>query len=122
EEIHVLAEQGEQAKRIVRNVESALNAGAGIEIDRRIVSVAQVRPGLPVPPVPEPVNETPIAEPHEGSTQRRPVFVSFDTRLDSSRQTTCQVTLRWGPDEFTGRAQGPDTPQGRAEAGARATI
>ncbi|MEJ2679100.1 MAG: hypothetical protein P8174_08505, partial [Gemmatimonadota bacterium] len=41
-EIHILSAPEIQAKRVVRNVESALTAGLGIEIDRRIVSVAQI--------------------------------------------------------------------------------
>lgn len=43
-EIHVLAGAEIQPKQVVRNVESALRAGLGLEIDRRIVSVAQLRP------------------------------------------------------------------------------
>src|SRR3990170_4666342 len=43
EEIHVLASDRLHPKQVVRNVESALSAGLGIVIDRRVVSVAQVR-------------------------------------------------------------------------------
>ncbi|MBX6364459.1 MAG: hypothetical protein IRZ00_11380 [Gemmatimonadetes bacterium] len=43
EEIHVLATPAVHPKQVVRNVESALSAGLGIIVDRRIVSVAQVR-------------------------------------------------------------------------------
>lgn len=42
-EIHVLSAAGIHPKQVVRNVESALSAGLGIEIDRRVVSVAQIR-------------------------------------------------------------------------------
>ncbi|HUG42573.1 MAG TPA: hypothetical protein VMM12_19065 [Longimicrobiales bacterium] len=42
-EIHILSAAGVHPKQVVRNVESALSAGLGIEIDRRIVSVAQIR-------------------------------------------------------------------------------
>lgn len=42
-EIHILSAAEIHPKQVVRNVESALSAGLGIEIDRRIVSVAQVR-------------------------------------------------------------------------------
>lgn len=42
-EIHILATSDLHPKQVVRNVESALSAGLGIKIDRRIVSVAQVR-------------------------------------------------------------------------------
>lgn len=42
-EIHVLAAPDLHPKQVVRNVESALSAGLGIGIDRRVVSVAQIR-------------------------------------------------------------------------------
>jgi hypothetical protein len=42
-EIHVLASDRLHPKQVVRNIESALSAGLGIVIDRRVVSVAQVR-------------------------------------------------------------------------------
>lgn len=43
DEIHILAADTLHPKQVVRNVESALSAGLGIVIDRRVVSVAQVR-------------------------------------------------------------------------------
>jgi hypothetical protein len=43
EEIHVLSDASMHPKQMVRNIESALSAGLGIVVDRRIVSVAQVR-------------------------------------------------------------------------------
>lgn len=42
-EIHVLSTPDLHPKQVVRNVESALSAGLGIQVDRRIVSVAQIR-------------------------------------------------------------------------------
>src|SRR4051812_23792665 len=41
DEIHILASDHLHPKQIVRNVESALTAGFGITVDRRIISVAQ---------------------------------------------------------------------------------
>jgi hypothetical protein len=43
EEIHILCSPALMPKQVVRNIESALSAGLGIHIDRRIVSVAQLR-------------------------------------------------------------------------------
>src|SRR5690606_3029805 len=43
EEIHVLAAEDLHPKQIVRNIESALSAGLGVTVDRRMISVAQVR-------------------------------------------------------------------------------
>jgi hypothetical protein len=42
-EIHVLAETGKHPKQIVRDVQSVALASFGLEIDRRIVSVVQLR-------------------------------------------------------------------------------
>src|SRR6185437_473926 len=55
-------------------------------------------------------------------TVQRPVFVGLEVSVDANRYATCMVTLRWGPDEFTGRGTGFDTPAGRAEAAARAVF
>lgn len=42
-EIHILSTPDLHPKQVVRNVESALSAGLGVQVDRRIVSVAQIR-------------------------------------------------------------------------------
>ena len=47
-ELHVLATPELHPKQVVRNVESALSAGLGVEVDRRVVSVAQIE-GVPEP-------------------------------------------------------------------------
>jgi hypothetical protein len=147
EEIHILASPSLHPKQVVRNVESALRAGLGIEIDRRIVSVAQIRPDAldsgalrAADPATAPVAHTvaagmageaadrpgdvaaaPRAD-HTPAPAARPALAGFDTRVDALRMATCRVTLRWGPDEFTGEGSGPDTPQGRADAAARAVF
>ena len=45
-EIHILSSADLHPKQMVRNVESALSAGLGIKIDRRVVSVAQIRTAI----------------------------------------------------------------------------
>ena len=47
--IHILAEAGFHPKQVVRNIESALSAGLGVTIDRRVVSVAQLQEGAEPP-------------------------------------------------------------------------
>jgi len=49
EEIHILTGLGRNPKQIVRDVQSALKAQWDITVDRRKVSVAQVRAGMPEP-------------------------------------------------------------------------
>ncbi|HEX6938947.1 MAG TPA: hypothetical protein VF158_06005 [Longimicrobiales bacterium] len=138
QEIHVLATSELHPKQIVRNVESALSAGLGIEIDRRIVSVAQLRADS----APEDITpgdaggaHTPIAPPAAGSREDAPpslrapardypriIFLGYDAHINAARRATCRVTLRSGPDEFSGQGLGQDTVQGRAEAAAQATF
>lgn len=150
-EIHVLATPDLHPKQIVRNVESALSAGLGIQIDRRIVSVAQLRPdavdtvsGAAVVDVeaPTPTQEAvsepdivaerraypsapPTATPAVGTRvdeRMRVVYLGYDARIDAEQRATCRVTLRAGAEEFTGEGQGPNTLRGRAEAAARAVF
>lgn len=135
-EIHILATPDLHPKQVVRNVESALSAGLGIAIDRRIVSVAQIRTqkGDGVegdPPAPEsevvpvaPTDDDPGAE--EVTVQAavsadRLAFVRFESRRDVE-QCTCDVTLRDARDEYTGVGSGPDTAAGRAGAAADAVL
>jgi len=149
-EIHVLAKPDLHPKQVVRNVESALSAGLGIHIDRRIVSVAQERPDALTATAdlfaeggavavrasdanpargadatwsgatgaaqrPAPVSGEPVEPP-------RVVYLGYDAYIDAARRATCSVTLRAGPDEFTGQGRGNDTPRGRAQAAAQATF
>lgn len=139
-EIHVLASPGLHPKQVVRNVESALNAGLGLNVDRRVISVAQAdvttlppsamaHAGLdarrngggsaarassaPHPPEPR-------ASPARAEERGRFAFVSYDVTSRATLDTVCRVVLRGGGEEYCGVGEGPDTPQGRCEAGGRA--
>lgn len=114
-EIHILASHELHPKQIVRNVESALSAGFGLLVDRRVVSVAQLRADameLPPPLPEEPADETPVP--------RRLVLVGFDTTCSAPLDANCSITLDLGGRQITGTGTGANTPQGRAEAAARA--
>jgi hypothetical protein len=122
-EIHILSTPEIQAKRVVRNVESALTAGLGIEIDRRIVSVAQIDDNAATTPE----MQTPAME-QEADVEPRPdrrrrfEFVRYSARREVARASSCDVVLRSGDREYTGNGSGSDTAQGRAEAAARAVF
>ncbi len=116
EEIHVLSTPELHPKQVVRNVESALSAGLGLEVDRRIVSVAQVREDVWAEGELGPV-------PVEADTERprdRLVMARYDTRTAGPHQAHCRVVLRRGDAEYTGAGEAANTPQGRAVAAARA--
>jgi hypothetical protein len=143
DEIHVICSPALQPKQVVRNIESALSAGLGIHIDRRIVSVAQLREEVdelqpaageeasPAESAPAPI--APVAQSDSARTaeqsaptpnaapagERRFEFVGFDARTQAIG-TVCQVSLRRGRRHFEGVGSGPNTPQGRACAAAEA--
>jgi hypothetical protein len=137
-EIHILASSRIHPKQVVRNVESALSAGLGIQIDRRIVSVAQVRTGaeehrngagpqgvegadhhLPTSEAATTPTDAPVTPP-----DRRLEFVRFEARRKDDR-CSCQVVLRDVGSEgsdHVGRGTAGDSAGGRAEAAARAVL
>lgn len=131
DEIHILASPMLNPKQVVRNVESALAAGLGIVIDRRIVSVAQIRrdaldsaattEGDPAA-APAAEGESQFAEPEDIAPSQRIVFVGWDARSQPNAETECRVTVRREERQYTGSASGPATSQGRAQAAARAVF
>ena len=127
-EIHVLSAGELHPKQMVRNVESALSAGLGIQIDRRIVSVAQIRADIDTNGQPPRTGAPTLAgqsdEPTHPALEPAPPrleFVRYRSHRDAER-CRCEVTLRAGDDEMVGTGHGPDTVAGRAEAAARAVF
>lgn len=119
-ELHVLATTSLHPKQVVRNVESALNAGLGVEVDRRVISVAQVE-GAERPRGGQSGEESVSGDEPEVDIGRF-VFMGFEATRPGSRRARCAVTLGLGDDRFHGAGEGPDTLQGRAEAAARAVV
>ena len=118
-ELHVLATPELHPKQVVRNVESALSAGLGVEVDRRVVSVAQIEAGQERR---EPA-EVPVVEgPAPGVDAGRVVLVDFDCTRAATQRARCTVTLERGGIRYSGSAEGADTLQGRAEAAAEAVL
>jgi hypothetical protein len=133
-EIHILAAADLHPKQVVRNVESALSAGFGIEVDRRIVSVAQVRTAtsdagangrmqsgkgvdLDSPPAAEAAPAREAGRPPD----HRLEFVRYEARRQDEN-CTCEVVLRGEDAEVSGSGTGNNTAGGRAEAAARAVM
>jgi hypothetical protein len=141
DEVHVLASDRLHPKQVVRNVESALSAGFGITVDRRMISVAQTTAAM----ILDDVDEVPGASAsggggHEGTSdaaqasqvqQEAPaadlgdlrfVYVGFDVRNATNRETLCHVTVRRAREHYIGTGTGASTPQGRALAAAKGLI
>jgi hypothetical protein len=132
DEIHILASPLLSPKQVVRNVESALAAGLGIVIDRRIISVAQIRRDALEPLVPDGEGSNGLAvvpEPSGDGKERdgvrpeqRIIFVGWDARSQPNVQAECRVTVRRDGRDFTGSGSAGASPQGRALAAARAVF
>lgn len=114
DEVHVLSSAGLGAKQIVRNIESALLAQFGLQIDHRKISVAQVReqelPRAEPPPEPEPA---------EG---RRLILKSFQIERLAGERVKTRVWLNDGDSVFEGAADGPDHARARLEVTAQAVL
>ena len=136
-EIHVLSTDEVNAKRTVRNVESAVSAATGRTIDHRIISVARTRANgssPPKAPPPEPVQPRleelrdiiPLPTPPEGMTKTEYAEeIAFDrvTReTDRSRSLRIYVVLTYKGEEYAGESQGIDSSHNRLELVAQATL
>lgn len=115
DEIHVLSGTGLGAKQIVRNIESALLAQFGLQIDHRKISVAQVRE-RDIPRLErEPTVEAPTPE-------RRLRLESVQIHRLAGERVKTRVQLTDGEAEFEGEAEGPDHSKSRLEVTAQAVL
>lgn len=127
DEIHVLSSSPLGPKRIVRNIESALLAEFGLQIDHRKISVARTRQPK--------ISQAPEAsEADAGETEATPAATaapagSKRTELNhvrmertAGRDFTCRVELARGDDVFKGEAEGPDFERSRMETAAAAAL
>ena len=138
DEIHVLTTEEVTPKQTVRNVESALKAHFQLEVDHRIISVAQSsepvirtekpeRPETTPEPQPEPSGPHLLDEPQASpgrlpSRRDRILFLGHQVETERARRVRVAVNLEWDGDEFTGEALGTDLPRARLEAVAKATL
>ena len=122
EEIHVLSSSSLGPKQIVRNIESALLAEFGLQIDHRKISIARVRSPEIAPASPEagPAPQTPAAA--ATSSDRRLVLGNVRIERAAGQKVTCQVDLSHGESVYTGEAEGPDFVKARMEVAATAAL
>lgn len=118
-EIHLVAPDTVNAKATVRNVESLLKAALGLDVDHRVISVAQVRmegnggkarQAGPLPELP--------------SLRRSPARVRFlevNFTTEAPYKVKCEVMLDWGGEGFSGSASDTSTARSRPRLAARAT-
>lgn len=103
-EIHVIAGSDKPAKQVVRDIQSMAMARYGLSIDRRIVSVVQIRP-----------------HDLELNVTNRAALTRIGETPNGTR-TTVEVTLRLGDEEHTGTATGPAIASARLRLVGDATI
>lgn len=113
-EIHILASTSRNAKQIVRDVQSAIFAAYGVEVDHRIISVAQLTRNPSVC-----VNEAEDAAPAPQSA--RLLFTGIDSQRRDGAYTA-RVFLSHNGKDFSGEAQCGDTALRRNRAIAQATL
>ena len=102
-EIHVLAGPEKSSKSLVRDIQSALTAQFGVQVDNRIISVAQLSEGL------APRGDFRLA--HTGLEIK-----SAGGRVSAS------VTLARGCDTYTGHGESANTPFARRRCVSEAAL
>lgn len=115
QEIHVLSGSDIGAKQIVRNVESALLAELGLQVDHRKISVARMR-GNDLEDLRE--SEQAAVSP----AGRRLILDSVQIERRAGRVARCQVDLSMGDRRFLGEAEGSDSTRTRSEIAAEAVL
>ena len=115
-EIHILASLARNPKQVVRDAQSALFAAYGIEVDHRIVSVAQ----LPENPLGAEAAPEPCAEDAPNPNVRLTV-AGLDSRLDGGDYSVT-VRLAYEGRLYEGGARCRDTAIQRDRAAALATV
>ena len=128
DEIHVLTSSSLGPKRIVRNIESALLAEFGLQIDHRKISVARTRqPEISAAPDEDaaPADGTEVAAaaaPIPAGQSQRTVLKNVHMERMAGREFSCRVELVQGEEEFIGEAEGPDFERSRIEVAAAAVL
>jgi hypothetical protein len=115
-EVHVLAQAGQPAKQLVRNIESALLAQLGLRVDHRRISIAQTAEVKPI----EMLDRHAV---RERSLQRTVLFDGLTVQPGRRPQRSMvQVSLLLSGRQEGAEEEGADTTRGRVEAAAKATV
>lgn len=103
QEIHVLASSRRNGKSLVRDVQSAISARFGIDVDYRIISVAQIAPSV------------------MSGMNFRLTYAGIDLHT-SEKGVEVTVCLRRDAEQFTGSARGGSFQFSRMRSIAQATL
>lgn len=134
DEVHVLSSDELNAKQVVRNIESALLAEFGLQIDHRKISVAQVdKPDIhpqselvqDEEPESEPAgleDDTEELEPLASPGMRRLLLDRLEIDRRAGDRAACRVSLHDDDTTYEGEAEGPDFSRSRLDIAARAVL
>ena len=123
DEIHVLSSSSLGPKQIVRNIESALLAEFGLQVDHRKISIARVRG----PEISRALEEgiptaAPAVEQSLAPSERRLVLKGVHIERTAGQRMTCRVEIENEGSVVTGEVEGPDFEQGRLDVAAAALL
>ena len=121
EEVHLLTSEAVSPKQTVRNVESALQAHFGVELDHRKISVAQTcrnpeKSGKSDGALSLVVERPPVRG------EDRILFRAHRMESEDPLKVRVTVSVEWKGEVYQGLAQGVDLPRMRLEATAHATL
>ena len=120
-EIHILASTERNPKQIARDVQSALFAAYGVEVDHRIISIAQLPEDPFLPKELTEIDDQESQPEFEPVRSVRLLFNGIDTNLkDGTYQV--KVHLSHNGENFTGEAKCRDTNIQRSRTIATATL
>jgi hypothetical protein len=105
-EIHVLSDLSKTPKQLVRDIQSAIMAAFGLEIDYKLISVAQVNNSMVAPPV---------------IPEQRILIKKILIGLDSTSLETT-VVLGAGDKTYEGTCRGPIAGRSRTHSAVNACI
>lgn len=105
-EIHILSDLTKSPKQLVRDIQSAIMAAFGLDIDYKLISVAQVNSNMVVPSI---------------SSDPRLVIRKIMISLDSNNLETT-VVLAQGDKTFEGSSRGPLSSRNRIHSAANACL
>ena len=128
DEIHVLSSSTLGPKQIVRNIESALLAEFGLQVDHRKISIARVRsPAISKVAEIEAPGDSAAAAPRAAAAAApaeggRLVLKGLHIERSAGQRMTCRVEIEDEGEVVTGEAEGPDFEKGRLEVASAALL
>ncbi|MFN2433064.1 MAG: hypothetical protein ABR599_09690 [Gemmatimonadota bacterium] len=114
-EIHLVAPDNVNPKATVRNVESLLKAALGVDVDHRVISVAQVRMDNSGRQ-----GGTTLDIPALARSPSRVRFLEVAFTNEAPFKVKAEVFLDWGGETFSGTATDTSTARSRPRLAARA--